>query len=412
MLENRSQAFPVLDYYEKEKIIYFDAACTYLKNIYAFEWEKEYYFKYSCCGGDRWFSLLQSELQDKIDNLRKRVLNFIWADDGDYLVFTSSATDSINRLIFSLNEDIVSDIIVSDLEHNSNILPQIEYSKLKNINLHIFPYRTFIEEIGKLENFLKFFKNKGKKFVICFTHSSNVIGGVFNIKSLWEVVHKYWWYLLIDDTQYITYNQEKAKDFGIDFLVFSSHKLGWPTWLGFLYISQKVSEIIKYSNKVWWWTIQFIHADSCNIHYRALPYYFEWWVQHFSAILGFDKLLDFFDKVGYRNIHNYILSLTEYFWNKFKKGGYDNYLDIISLPNSSLVTLKGKNNFSSQSFLQYCNYFTDYKFIFRSGTFCWDFYVNKYIWTSNLFRVSFWIYNTKDEIDIFFETLDNYIKNL
>lgn len=402
--------FPILSKeIEGKKLIYFDSACTYLKNKVSFKWEKDYYMNFSCCSWDREPTYLWSLLYEKITNTRNKTLDFIWASKDDIIIFTSSATDSINRLIFSLDEAKIKTLVVSDLEHNSNYLPQKELSKLKNIKFKMFSYKDIIN----LDVLEKKLKNLKWAFLLSFTHSSNVIWWNFDIRKISDVVHKYGGYLLVDDTQYITYRKENAVMNEIDFLVFSSHKLWGPTGLWILYINNKVKELVKYSSKVWWWTIQKI-KDDWIVMYKPLPDFLEWWVQNFMWILWFNEVLRFLIKTNMSNITNHVLSLTKYFLNKFYCLNLWKYLRVVSYEESSLVTLQWINWFNVIDFLQYCNYFIPNYFVaFRTWTFCADVFINKYLnWDKNLMRISFWIYNTRGEIDIFFNILLDYIKKI
>lgn len=396
--------FPILNKKINWKsLIYFDSACSYLKNYKTLESINRYYTDFSCCSWDRESSYLGSLLLKEITDTRNNIKKNIWAKKDDYIVFTSGTTDSINKLIFSLDDTKIKTIITSDLEHNSNFLPQLEYSKQKNIDFKVFSYKDILN-LEKLEDKLKQLK---QPFLLCFTHSSNIIGWNFDIKNISELVHKYGWYILIDDAQYITHNKEDVIKNDIDFLVFSAHKIWWPTWIWILYIKKWLEHFIKYSNKLWWWTIK--NINKLQVNYKTLPYFLEWWVQDFAWILWLDWCIDFINEIWYENINNYIKDLVAYFWEKFYKNKLDNYFEILSLKESLIVTLKPKN-FNVIDFHGYCNYFLDdYIISFRTWSMCADNYVNNYLHREkNIMRLSFWIYNDKDEIDIFINNLIKY----
>ena len=390
-----------------KKLIYFDSACSYLKNIKTIEWINLYYNKFSCCSWDRESSYLGSLLANEISIARQKTKEFIWAADGDYIVFTSSTTDSINKLIYAIDEKKINTFIVTDVEHNSNFLPQYEYSKLRNIDFNIFPYKD-IFNIKKLDRELSKYK---EPFLFCITHSSNILGGINDIKTIASIVHKNWGYILVDDAQYICHHKENVMLNNIDFLAFSGHKLWWPTGIGILYIKKSCEDLIKYSQKVWWWTIKY-YKDNIP-YYKLLPDFLEWWVQDFSAIMWFSACIDFLKDMSYEKIEKYISELNEYFWKQFNDKKMWDAFEVLNLPDSHIVTLSPKY-FNAQDFHQYCNYFIDdYVVSFRTWTMCADNYVNKYLnWNTNIIRLSFWIYNNKKDIESFMNIISYYLKSI
>ena len=407
-MQNFSQHFPILaNKIDSKKLIYFDSACSYLKNEKTISWIDRYYNEYSCCSWDREASYLWSKLFEEIVNSRNKIKDFIGAKKSDHIIFTSGTTDSINKLIYALDENKIKTLITSDLDHNSNFLPQLEYSKNKNIDFCIFPYK----EILNLDMLKKRLSSIKFPFLFCFTHSSNIIWWNFEIKKIAEIVHNYWWYIFIDDAQYISYNQEKVLENDIDFLAFSAHKIWWPTGIGVFYIKNSSEDIIRYSNKVWWGTVKTIFEYIPR--YKNFPDFLEWWVQHFAWILWFSDCLDFINNIWIDNINKYILELSDYFFKNFEKNNFGKEFDIISLRQSWIITLKPKN-FNCIDFNNYCNYFLEnYIISFRTWSVCADNYVNNYLsWDKNIIRISFGIYNQKKDIDIFIDVLKNYLKDI
>lgn len=400
--------FPILSHKKNWKnLIYFDSACSYLKNYKTIEWITYYYENYSWCSWDRESSFLWSLLQNEIDETRKIVQRFIWARFNDTIIFTSGTTDSINKLVYSLDENIIQTIITSDLEHNSNYLPQFEYSKQKKIDFHIWSY-TDILDLDILEAKLSKIK---KKFLFCFTQSSNIIWWTFNIKAISNLVHKYWWYIFVDDAQFIWYNEENVSDNNIDFLAFSSHKIWWPTGMWILYVKNGSENILKYSNQVWWGTV--LSINEWIPKYKKIPYVLEWWVQNFSWILWLKSCIEYINHIWYTTINTQVLWLTTYFLDQLKNHSLYDLFSVISVENSSLITLIPVK-FQSVDFHQYCNYFLeDYIISFRTGSMCADNYINNYLQSEkNIMRLSFWIYNTESEIDTFITVIKNYLKTM
>ena len=384
-----------------------DAACTYIKNQATIDGVNRYFLEYSCCSGDRESSYLGSLLQAEIDSTRKLLKRFINAHEEDYIIFTASTTDGINKVISSLQENSeISTIIVSDLEHNSNFLPQREWSKKKGFDFQICPYKEVLDLV-LLEQHLS---SLGKGFLFCFTHSSNIIWWNFPIKAIASIVHKYHGYLLVDDAQFVSYHREDVIDNGIDFCVFSAHKLGGPTGIGVLCVQKDAARLLTYSQQLWWGTVREIVNQIPT--YKDLPYFFEWGVQNFSWILGLKDCVEYIESQGMEVIQNYIEELSRYFFASFQKWDFGIHLEVISLPDSSVISMVPKT-FNAIDFHQYTNYFDEeYIVAFRTGTMCADNFVNEYVKNKNIFRVSFGIYNTHEDIDIFFKVLGRYVNSI
>jgi len=399
-----NDSFPALNRRIQEKtLIYFDSACTSIKPQDTINEISRYYEEYSWCSWDRESSLLGSLLQEEINQWRKEVASIIGANTEDIIVFTASATDAINIVIEWTSNEIGS-YVVSDLEHNSNYLPQYEKAKTAGKSFIVIPYNEMFDE-EKLTHHLSKIQ---KPFLLSFTHASNIIGGRFDIKNISRIVHKYWWYILIDDTQFIAYNDENIEENELDFVVFSGHKMYGPTGIGILSIRKSAISLFSKSVRLWWWTIKTF--DKGVPVYKPLPYLLEWWVQNFSGIFWLSGAIRWRKDRKIETIHNHVVGLSEYFVSELREKRIIENFTVISLPNSSLVTLI-PNTFQSIDFHQYCNYFLEeYIIAFRTGTMCADVFTHTYLdSTKNIMRFSFGVYNTKEEVDILIHTLIDYI---
>ncbi len=401
-----SSDFPILEKsISWKKLIYFDAACTALKPYQTIDGISRYYREYSCCSWDRESSFLGSKLQEEIHQTRKEIQKFLWAHDDDSIIFTGSATDGINMLMHAIGWNIHT-FIVSNLEHNSIYLPAYEVAKKQNKDFLVTPYW----EILKREHLEKHLASIQKPFLLSVTHASNIIGGRFDIREVAECVHKYGGYILVDDTQFVSYNDEEMQKNNIDFLVFSWHKIGGPTGIWVLAIKKTASFLIQESSRIGWGTIRSISDVPV---YKWLPYFLEWGVQNFWGILGLLWALSWRNTVTTDILHQHVLSLSQYFIDKLHREKLADILQVISLPESSLISVIPET-FQAIDFHQYCNYFLPEAIIaFRTGTMCADIFSQTSLNSEkNIMRFSFGIYNTKEEIDILFIALKTYLWSL
>ncbi len=388
-----------------KKVIYFDAACTYLKYQSTLDAISRYYTEYSCCSGDRESSVLGSQLLQEIQDTRKEVGQFLGAASGSSIIFTSWTTGWINTLFSSIDPSLIHTVIVSDIEHNSHFLAPLEWVNRYKKDFKMVSYKDVLIP-SKLESI---FSNVSSPFLFCITHASNITGVQFDIESLSKIVHKYGGYISVDDAQFIPHNQENVEKNEIDFLHFSAHKIGGPTWIWITYMSKQAIPLLVYSSRLWWGTVKKI--EKFTPVYKELPYKFEGGVQDFAGILWLRSTIKQISSLGYNEIWNYTHSLTDYFWKLFYERWYETYFSLISEKNSSLISLSPKN-FSVIDFHQFTNHFFEKAIVsFRTWTLCADNYVNTYLPNSNIMRISFWIYNTFTEIDVFFEALELFLES-
>lgn len=400
-----SDNFPVLQQeHNWKKLIYLDAACTYLKSEPVIEAITQYYTDFSSCAWDRESSFLGGQVSEKIWSARKILRWFLGAETDDYIVFTKGTTDSINILSASIS-DAIDTYIVTDLEHNSNYLPWYEQAKKRNKKIRVIPYLA-LQNMTLLDEILSSIE---WTFILSITHASNIIWGIFPIQKIANAVHTYKGLICVDDAQFVSFQKENVIENEIDFLAFSWHKVGWPTWIGVLYIAKRVESSIWISSKVWWGTVK--RLVDWVPEYKWLPDILEWWVQDFAWIFWLAEAILEKERIWYQKISGHISELVQYFMRKFNEDSlfWDTF-DILNQDETSLISLQPKW-FHVVDFHQYCNsFFQDYIIIFRTGSMCADNFVNVYRnGDKNIMRFSFGIYNTFEEIDILFLALSQYL---
>ncbi len=399
----KQNKYPVLEKdFQGKSLIYFDAACTYLRDQEFIENSIEYYSHYSTCAWDRESSYMGSFLTERLSLVRRDIRAFLWAKSWDYIIFTASTTDAINLLSQALAYHI-DVFLVSDLEHNSNYLPWYESAKNHGKECILLPFQNVVD-LSMLEETLVTIK---KPFLLSFTHASNILWGIFDIASISKIVHKHGGYLFIDDAQYLPHHLEDVAMNDIDFLAFSWHKLSWPTGIGVLFIKEELGSMLSYSWRVGWWTLKSIRNGIPE--YKPLPEYLEGWVQNFGAILWLGYIV-------HRRLNDtnnsveHIAQLMKYFYSQFEKFWLEKYMKIISYREGSIITIC-PTTFHAIDFHQYCNYFFEWYIIaFRTGSFCADNYVERYLsGEKNIMRFSFGRYNTPKDIDILLQAFTKYL---
>jgi len=382
-------------------IIYLDSGATSLKPYILSEAISDYYNNYSANAhrGDYDISL---KVDNNYEKTRELVKEFINADSTKEIVFTSGTTDSLNRIVFgyfryNLNKD--DEVLITKSEHASNILPWFELSKEKGIKVN---YIELTDDYKvTLNNVIKGITPNTK--VISIAHVTNVVGDVRPIKVIIEYAHKNNILVVIDGAQSVPHMSVNVKDLDIDFLTFSAHKMCGPTGVGVLYGKEELLNNLK-PTSVGGGMNSIFSSDQVT-EYNSLPHRLEAGTPNIAGVIAFGKTIEYLNKIGINNIHNYELELRKYALNKLSK--IDNLIIYNSNSESGIIAMNYKDIFAQDLAI----YLNKYNICVRAGNHCAKI-LKEEINVKNTCRISFYFYNTKEEIDRLVEVLSNpNIKN-
>lgn len=380
----------------KQNIIYFDNGATTLKPRILSEKITDYYNNYSANAhrGDYDISL---KVDAMYENARDKVRDFINAAKNSEIIFTSGATDSLNKIIFGYFKNKLKkddEVLLTKSEHASNVLPWFELADEIGIKIK---YIELDENLKvTMENVKKAITNKTK--VISIAHITNVIGDERPVKDIIEYAHKKNILTLIDGSQSVPHKKIDVKELDIDFLVFSAHKMCGPTGLGIMYIKESLIKELKpitFGGGM----NSFFEYDGTRKYYES-PSLFEAGTPNIAGVIGFGSVIDYLNKIGMENIEKYEQELKKYALEKLNK-----IKDIIIYnPNSesSIITFNIKGVFA-QDLAVYLN---KYNICVRAGNHCAKILKDE-LGIKNTCRMSLYFYNSKDEIDKLIEALSN-----
>lgn len=410
MINDIKKEFPVLSSkIDGKKIIYLDNACSVLKPNAVIESVLLYYTKLGGCGGHRSGHILSEKIEEQIDNVRNLTKEFINAADDNEIIFTSGFTEGANFVAEGFTfSDKKNEIIVSDLEHNSNLLPFWEVALKKRLVFKIF----------KTENDGSFDLNKFKKFIsaktalVAVSHSSNVFGGILPVKQIAEIVHGVGAKIFVDDAQYLSSHKEDVIENEIDLMAFSAHKIGGPPGVGVLYGK---SELLKKINrfKVGGGTVKnfSLKKNVLDVNYLSAPHGFEAGIQNYPGIMGLGAAIKFLNDKGIENIRSHVSELVSYAVGSLLDIYQVKILgDIDNLDKGSIVSFVFLDKkYTPSDFNIYLNNDLPDKVIaIRVGEQCANLlYKTKKLPKSA--RISFFAYNTKKDVDYFIDALKKYI---
>ena len=393
--------FPIFN--QKNKIIYFDSASTTQKPIQVINKITDYYKNYNA-NVHRGLYGIAEQATLEYENVREDIAKFINCR-SDEIVFTKGTTESINLIANCLGDTFLSkndEIIITEMEHHSNIVPWQLLSKKKNIKLKYIP----ISNKGKLklEKIDSLITDKTK--VISITHMSNLLGTINDIKKIIATAKKHNILTVIDAAQSISHENINIKELGCDFLVFSGHKIFGPTGVGVLFGGKKLLK--KFPPFLGGGhMIKEVSIDSSS--WADIPFKFEAGTPNIAQVIGLGESIKYFNKIYNKNSLEYLKSLKKYlFENLSKIPNIKFYSTTDPSINSGPIIAFNIGNIHSFDIAKLLG---SKGICIRSGHHCAQPILKKYN-VHSINRISLYYYNTVEEIDFFYKTLLKVIKIL
>ncbi len=379
--------------------VYFDNACVTLKPESVINVIEDYYRKYPACAG-RSNHRMGEMVNQKVAETRKIIADFINAHSADEISFTRNTTESINIIARGLEFQKGDAVIISDKEHNSNLIPWQILKEEKGIELKIVPSKE--DNTFDLEVFKKLIEPKVKLVSIVFT--SNLDGVSNPIKELTKISHQNGSLVLIDGAQTIGHQKIDVRDLDCDFFAFSGHKMLGPSGMGAIYIKKKLAEKLRPLI-----VGGGIVEDSTYESYKPLeaPSKFEAGLQDYAGIIGFGEAVKYLENVGFENIKSQEEKL-----NRIISEGFKDLSQINIIGPANPEFRGGIINFYHQKMASHeINLLLDktYNIMARSGRHCVHAWYNSRNIRDSV-RASVYFYNTESEAEYFVESIKKIIK--
>ena len=383
----------------KTGIIYFDNGATTLKPRVLSEAIADYYNNYSSNAhrGDYTLSIKASEKYEQTRSLVKELIN---AKKNSEIVFTSGATDSMNKIIFGFFRNYLNEgdeVLLTTSEHASNILPWFRLSKKEDIKIGYIPLDNHY--YVTLDNVKNAITNKTK--VISIAGITNVIGDIRPIKEISKYAHEHNIFVVLDGAQMVPHMSIDVTNLDIDFLAFSAHKMCGPTGVGVLYGKKEFLEHLEPTILGGGMNESFDNPNE--IYLKDLPTRLEAGTRNIAGVIGFAKTIEYLNQIGMDNIHKKELELRNYLIEKLLP---IKHIDIINIESDSGIVSFNVNGIFSQDVAYYLN---KYNICVRAGNHCAKI-LKSSVGIENSVRISLYFYNTYEEIDALVELLSDYDK--
>ena len=379
--------FPIL---ENKDIVYLDSSATTQKPIQVINAIEDYYKRYNA-NPHRGAYSLSIEATEEYENVRSKIAKFINARYSEEIIFSKNATESLNLIAYSYGMDNLKkddEVVLSIMEHHSNLVPWQNVCKKKNAKLNYM----YINENYELSDEEIESKITDKTKVVGIMHISNVLGTINDIKKIIKYAHKKGAIVIVDATQSIQHMSIDVQELDADFLVFSGHKMMAPLGIGVMYgkkeLLNKMTPFLMGGDM-----IEYVYEQETT--YAPLPNKFEAGTQNVEGVIGLGAAIDYIEKLGYDNIQKIEKELLDYAMEKLSEL---DYLELYVTPNSKnhsgviSFNIKGVHPHDVASILD------SEGVCVRSGNHCAQ-PLLRYMGLDSTCRVSFYIYNTKEDVD-------------
>ena len=386
--------FPILKIKVNGKpLVYLDNAATSQKPKQVIAALIDFYEHYNA-NIHRSIHKLGEEATLAYENAHKKVADFINADPEE-IIFTKGTTESLNLLAYSLTEELKpkDEIIITQMEHHSNLVPWQQIAKKKNLKLNFVEF----DKKGKLrlEQFDTLLNKKTR--IVSIVHASNTLGTVNPVEEIAKTVkEKSNAYFIVDAAQSVPHMPIDVKKMNCDFLAFSGHKMLAPTGIGVLYGKKELLEKMQpfqYGGGM-------IKEDT---KFNDIPWKFEAGTPNIAQGIGLAAAIDYLNKAGMKNIMNHGKELANYCYEKLSE------IDEVEIygpkERCALVSFNVKNVHAHDT----ATILDGEGIAVRAGHHC-TMPLHSVLGIAASTRASFYLYNTKEEIDKLAEAIHKVIK--
>ena len=388
--------FPIFSVKENECLVYFDSAATSQRPQCVIDAVADFY-KRNNANPLRGLYDLSQRATDEYESSRAAVAKFINAKRTEEIIFTRNASESLNLIAYTYGMQNINEgdeIVVSIMEHHSNILPWQMVCNTKKAKL---VWLECDKETGIIPE-SEYSKITNKTKIVAITYVSNVLGTQNPVKQIAEIAHKNGAVIVVDGAQAVPHMKVDVQDIDADFLVFSGHKMLAPMGIGAVYgkieILEKMNPFLRGGEM-----IEYVTRDGAT--FAEVPHKFEAGTVNASGAVGLKAACEYLSKIGFDFIHETEQSLTKLLFEGMK-----------NIPHVHLI---GNPDYSKHSGIvtftiddvhphDIASLLDSEKIAIRAGHHCAQ-PLGAYLNVPATARASLYFYNTEDEVKIFLEKI-------
>ncbi|MET3683685.1 cysteine desulfurase/selenocysteine lyase [Alkalibacillus flavidus] len=394
MLDHVRRDFPILDQdVNDHPLVYLDSAATSQKPAQVIEAVENYYKQYNS-NVHRGVHTLGSHATDGYEGARKKVKKFINASSVKEVIFTRGTTTALNTVAYSYARANLSEgdeILLTKMEHHSNLIPWQQAAKATGATLTYLP----LQEDGTIAlSDVEAMVNENTK-IVAMGHVSNVLGTINPIKEVTDIAHRNGAVMVVDGAQSVPHMKVDVQDLDVDFYAFSAHKMCGPTGVGVLYGKKELlenMEPVEFGGEM----IDFVNLYDST--WKELPWKFEGGTPIIAGAIGLGAAIDYLESVGMTQIEKHEHELVQYALEQM------NTIDGITIygpeERAGLVTF----NLDDVHPHDLATALDSIGVAVRAGHHCAQ-PLMKELNVVATARASFYLYNTKNDVDVFVEGL-------
>ena len=374
-------------------LVYLDNAATSQKPRQVIDALVDYYENFNA-NVHRGVHTLSMEATDKYEDAREKVSAFINSESSDSVIWTRNASESLNLVAHSWGENNINEgdeILLTPMEHHSNLVPWQELARRKNADIKFIPMlENGTLDMDRVDDLIT-----EKTALVSAVHMSNALGTINPVRELGVKAHRMGAKILVDGAQSVPHMPTDVQELNCDFLVFSGHKMLGPTGIGALYVKKEILESMEPFLTGGEMVLEVSYEEAS---WADLPMKFEAGTPNIADSIGLGSAVDYLNVLGMENVREHEKDLTTYALNRFKNADLEG-LDLFGPDDPDIRG--GVFSFNTPDVHPHdLGTFLDRIGIaVRTGHHCAMPLVRS-LGVAATARASFYLYNTKKEVDI------------
>ena len=404
----RSQ-FPIFSQNQNghRPLVFFDSAASAQKPDVVIQRMADFY-KYEYANIHRGLYQLSVEATEKYEMARAYIADFFGVgSDPSQIIFTKGATESLNLLAHSLGESFIEpgdEIVITEYEHHANLVPWQQLAIRKNARLVFLPLTQLPSVAEITEEWLSQYITPKTK-IVSFTGMSNALGSLLPVSLLGEVAHSVGALAVLDAAQWAAHTEIDLSSLPVDFAAMAGHKLVGPNGIGLLYARRELLEEMQ-PYQMGGDMIREVYKDFTT--WNDIPQKFEAGTPPIAQAVGMEQALRFLSSIGMHNIAHHERQLTTYAMEQLRQlPGLHIYGEKDLAFRGGVISFNVENvhPFDLGSLLAEDN------IAMRVGHHCCQVLMRE-LKTEATNRISFYLYNKQEEIDLFIQSMHKVLKML